>query len=653
MKRVVCLADFHPVYPPDGGAGSAAVNPLSMFQFTGKSRLSILTLLGLILSVSAFAADTLQIDRMDPPSWFAGHPWNQIQLIVYGDMLAGTHVTSMHKEILIEKVEYPENPNYLFVNLKIDPKAQPGNYTLAFSHDELSANLTFPLHERLDPENNWQGFNAGDAIYLLMPDRFANGDPSNDSHPQMLEKADRSNPDGRHGGDITGIRNHLDYIAEMGFTALWINPLVENNMPSYSYHGYAATDFYRIDPRFGSNDEYRTLVKESHQAGLKVIMDMVFNHCATEHWFIRDLPMSDWINQWDTPTKSNFRGEVKADPYASEVDITRMENGWFDATMADLNQRNPYVMRYLTQNSIWWIEYAGIDAIRMDTYPYPDKDAMAIWADTIQNLYPGFTVLGETWLQRPAHTAYWQDSQRNKDGYRSHVPVVTDFPLHYAIIQAMNEEEGWTEGLLRLYYILSQDILYPDPANLVCFLDNHDLNRFFTSIHEDSEKFMMAAAFLLTTRRIPQVYYGTEIGMTGEEHTGHGFIREDFPGGWSADSVNAFTREGLSPGQRELQEYLKTLLNWRKENPWLAQADLLHFIPEDQVYVYFRMAGEKRIMVIINKNDEYHPLNLSRYTEGFEPYVTGQDIYTKNNYTLTGSLNIPPRSALILQLEKE
>ncbi len=469
----------------------------------------------------------------------------------------------------------------------------------------------------------------------------------------MLEKADRKSPDGRHGGDIKGIMNHLDYITDMGFTALWINPLLENNMPETSYHGYAITDLYKIDPRFGNHSDYLELVNLSHEKELKVIMDMVFNHIGTNHYLVRDLPMPDWVNQWDEFTRSNFRGEVKVDPHASDFDKKLMGNGWFDRTMADLNQENPFAIKYLIQNSVWWIEYTGIDGIRMDTYPYPDKAAMAEWAATIKRLYPSFTLLGEIWLQRSTHTAYWQDSERNTDGYRSYVPVVTDFPLHYAVIEALNEEEGWTQGLRRLYYILSQDFLYNNPDDLLIFPDNHDVNRFYTSLDEDLNKFKMGLAFLLTTRGIPQIYYGTEILMTGDEHKGHGFIRQDFPGGWEGDTVNAFLGIGLDKEQMEAQEFVRKLLRWRKKTPAIHSGKLAHFIPESDVYVYFRSTDSQSAMVILNKNEKELLLDTERYKEGLQGFSSAINVISGEKITHLDQIKIDGMSALILELSKE
>ncbi len=595
----------------------------------------------------------LSVDRIDPPFWWTGMEYNEIQLLVYGNDLSDAEVKLNSKSIVLQKIHRPENNKYLFLDLLIKPEAKAGIYKISFTNEKDEVIYPFELKERNSGDGKQQGFNSSDAVYLLMPDRFSNGDTSNDSIAGLLEHADRNVLDARHGGDIKGIANHLDYIADMGFTALWINPLLENNMPDKSYHGYAITDLYNIDARFGSNSDYLELINSAHNKDLKVIMDMVFNHIGTNHSLIQDMPMPDWVNQWDVLTKSNFRGEVKVDPYASEYDKRLMAKGWFDGTMADLNQENPFVRKYLIQNSIWWIEYAGIDAIRMDTYPYPDKDAMVEWAKTIEELYPSFTILGEIWLQRPAHTAYWQDNETNKDKYQSYLPVVTDFPLHYALIEAMNEDEGWTQGLRRIYYILSQDMLYSNPNNLLIFPDNHDVNRFYTSLGEDLNKFKLAMAFILTTRGIPQVYYGTEILMTGEEHKGHGYIRQDFPGGWEGDSLNAFNGTGLSQDQVEAQEFVKTLLQWRQKTPAIYEGNLIHFIPENDVYVYFRATDSQSVMVILNKNENELILNTERYSEGLKDFSSALDVLSGERITDLSQIKVDGKSPMILELTKE
>jgi len=506
------------------------------------------------------------------------------------------------------------------------------------------------LKERAQGSAVRKGFTAGDAIYLLMPDRFANGDLENDSQPGMIEQADRSNPSGRHGGDIKGISDHLQYIKDLGATAIWINPLLENNNKAYTYHGYAITDFYRIDPRYGTNEDYSALVSKSHQMGMKVIMDMIFNHCGINHWFINDLPMKGWIHEFPQFTKSNFRAESLTDPHASEYDRNLMVTGWFDNNMPDLDQRNPFLSNYLIQNSIWWIEYAGLDGIRMDTQPYPYKEIMTEWTKRINEEYPYFNIVGEAWMQRETMTAFYQKDSKFGNGYNSGVPFITDFPMYNAITKAFTENEGWTEGMARIYYVLAQDFVYADPYGLLIFADNHDLNRFFTSVRKDFDAYKLAMAFLLTTRGIPMIYYGTEFLMEGEEHKGHGEIRKDFPGGWTTDTVNYFTGKGMSSQQQEAYAYLKNILQWRAGNEAVKTGKLTQYIPQDGVYVYFRESGDQRIMVILNNANETRSIETVRFKENLKGTIHGKNIINGKPFTFRNTILVEPRQPLIIEL---
>ena len=508
----------------------------------------------LLTVLQSYSLPLLSQLRVEPPSWWTGMADPSLQLLVHGEDIAKATVLIDKPGLFLQEVRQTGNPNYLFLDLLVEQDARPGTYTLVFEYQrEILAEYEYELMKRVPGSRDRQGFSSEDVIYLIMPDRFANGDPGNDNVEGMLEKADISNPDGRHGGDLAGITQRLGYLEDLGVTALWLNPVLENNMPAFSYHGYATTDYYQVDPRFGGNGAYLEFIDAAHEKGMKVIMDMVFNHCGSYHWWMNDLPDSGWVHAFPEFTRSNYRAETHMDPYASDFDRQRMLTGWFDRTMPDLDQTNEYLANYLIQNSIWWIEYAGLDGIRMDTYPYSDKAFMVEWIRRIRVEYPYFNVVGETWLQKESHTAYWQDEARNGDGYDSDLPTVTDFPMHYALIQAFTEEEGWTTGLSRLYYILSQDFNYPDPGNTVIFPDNHDLTRYFTSIHEDLDSWKMAMAFVLTTRGIPMLYYGTEFLMTGEESDGHGFIRQDFPlfgkeqlDGWTVGQLDRVGYEVVS-----------------------------------------------------------------------------------------------------------
>jgi len=599
----------------------------------------------------------ISFQRVEPPFWWAGMQDSSLQLMVYGNKIAQSNVIADYPGVILRKTIRLENPDYLILDLEITKDARPGNIPLVFEYKrEIVFSIDYELKSRYEGSRERQGFGKDDVIYLIMPDRYSNGDKGNDSVAGMLEAARRSDPNGRHGGDIKGISDKLDYIADLGVTAIWLNPVLENNMPAYSYHGYAITDFYCVDPRFGDNDQYKSLVDNCHKKGLKVIMDMVFNHCGSNHWWLQDMPMESWIHQFPGFTRSNYRAETAMDPYASDFDREKMQTGWFDKTMPDLNQHNKILANYLVQNSIWWLEFAGLDGIRMDTYPYSYKDFMTKWMQRVLKEYPYFRVVGETWQQKETHTAYWQAGSPVSGDYSSYLPSVTDFPLQYALKDAFNEQEGWTNGLARLYYVLAQDFIYSDPFCNTIFADNHDLTRFYTSIGEDLNKFKMAMAVLLTTRGIPVIYYGTELLMTGEKSNGDGFIRQDFPlGEWQlavgSKQLTVGSRQlTVDSRQEEALQYLKTLLKWRKGSEVIHHGKLKQFIPQDGIYVFFRYDEEDAVMVVINKNKENRKLDLTRFQEVLKDYRRGKNVVTKKVFLLEEGIDVPGKTALVLEL---
>jgi glycosidase len=597
--------------------------------------------------------------RVDPPNWWVGMADSGLRLMVYGNDLAGVAVNVHYPGVRLEKVTVLENPDYMILDLHIEAGAPAGFMPFVFEHQrEILFEIEYELKQREEGSRDRIGFGAEDVIYLAMPDRFSNGETANDNVQGMLEPADRSNPDGRHGGDIQGIAGQLDYLAGLGITALWLNPVQENNMPAYSYHGYAITDHYRVDPRFGDNDSYKGLVERCHEKGIKVIMDMVFNHCGGNHFWMKELPVSDWVHQFPEYTRSNFRAETVMDPYASDYDRDRMLKGWFDKPMPDLNQHNEFLADYLIQNSIWWVEFAGLDGIRMDTWPYSYKDFMGRWMQRIRQEYPNLAVLGETWLQKEAHTAYWQSEAPVSGDYQSHLGSVTDFPLQYALKDAFNEAEGWTSGLARIYYVLSQDFMYSDPFKNVIFADNHDLTRLYSSLGEDFAKYKMAMTILLTTRGIPMIYYGTELLMTGEEPKGHGYIREDFPlGEWPVDTNAMQSENSVQPGtlndqQAEALDFTRKMLNWRKHQPLIHHGKLKQFVPFDGMYVYFRYDDDNAVMVVVNKNKESRQLALARFDEVMKDYSGGRNVMNGQVMRFDDSLYVPESTALVLELIK-
>jgi len=612
----------------------------------------VILLTFLILSLNLPAQENQEL-RIEPPFWWTGFNHTELQLLVHGKAISATSVHIRYPGVELVSVDTVPNPNYLFINLKISPETQPGSFPIRFMKEKaVVAEVRYELLRRKDPSNRFQGFDASDVIYLLMPDRFANGDTLNDNLPGMRQLADRSNPDGRHGGDIRGIIDHLDYIMDLGVTALWINPLLENNQEIYSYHGYSATDYYLIDPRFGTNEDYLELSDNIHQRGMKLIMDMVFNHCGSFHWWMEDLPSPDWINQWPEFTRSSYRGGTVSDPYATPSDSIKFVKGWFDKTMPDLNQHNPFLKNYLIQNSLWWIEYASLDGIRQDTHPYPVKDMMAEWGKRVLDEYPDFNIVGECWLAYPPAVAYWQKDAGDRDGYNSNIPSVFDFPLYDALKVAFNEAEGWSSGIVRLYDVLSQDFVYPDPSNLVIFADNHDINRYLDTQEDDIRKLKMAMAFILTTRGIPQLYYGTELLMTTGEDKGHGSIRKDVMGGWPSDPRNTFSIEGRTPEEQDMYTYLRTILRWRQNTPVIHTGRLRHFIPQDGVYVYFRFNETDTVMVVMNNNEEETVLETGRFSEFLNPGTTGTEIISGVSIYPLRNLVIPGKTAMIIELSQ-
>jgi glycosidase len=606
--------------------------------------------------LQACAANT-NIERVEPPFWWTGFEETGLQLLVYGEDISHYTPSIDHEGITIERVEKVESPNYLFLYLDIAQETGAGEFDLHFAGKGLTLTHTYTLLEKNTDPAHTRGFDGSDAIYLITPDRFANGDESNDNVEGMPDKLDRANKNGRHGGDIKGMGDSLDYIKDMGFTAIWLNPVLENNMPDYSYHGYASTDFYQVDARYGSNEEYRDLVQKGRSMGIGTIMDMIVNHSGEMHWWMNDLPTSDWINMNDDPQVSIHQRYVNQDPNASEYDTRAHADGWFVVRgMPDLNQRNPLMADYLTQNALWWVEYLGLAGIRMDTWPYPDKHYMAEWTRRVMLEYPNINIVGEEWSSDPQIVSYWQRGQKNLDGFVCELPSLMDFPLQEAMWLGLTTKDGEQQfdhspgGLDRMYRMLSMDFLYPDPAGLVTFPDNHDMDRIYTQLGEDYKLWQMAMAYFATIRGIPQFYYGTEILMDSTEDPSHGYIRSDFPGGWKGDEVSAFSGEGLSAEQKEAQAYLRTLLNWRKDKDVIHGGKTMHFVPEDATYTYFRYNESETVMVVLNKNRETTQLDLSRFNERIQGYTEGRDIITGEVLELKQHLELPARSVRVLEL---
>ena len=622
----------------------------------------IILSLSLILCVMTIRA-AVKVDRIDPANWFVGMKNTSLQLMVYGENIRQADVTTDYDGVKIDSIVRLDSPNYLLVYLNLEG-VKPGEMTLNFKNGKAVKKVKYELKAREKRGEERMGFTNADVLYMLMPDRFADGNPDNNDIKGMNPyKTDRSQPSLRHGGDLEGIRHHLDYFKELGVTALWFTPVLENNSPGGSYHGYATTDYYRVDPRFGTNDEYRRLTDEAHAKGLKIVMDMIFNHCGFEHPWIKDMPSKDWLNtpEWLYDRKDKTKAEVNrkymqttykltptVDPYASAIDLKETVDGWFVPSMPDLNQRNPHVIRYLIQNSIWWIETVGIDGIRMDTYPYADADAMALWMKTIDEEYPNFNVVGETWVSDPPYTAAWQKdskiSQRN-----SYLKTVMDFSFHAKINQAKYENtDGSGNGMNRIYENFVYDYLYPNPSSVMAFVENHDTDRFLGN-GRDTAALKQAMAILLTVKRIPQLYYGTEILMNGTKEKTDGYVRKDFPGGFPGDDHNAFTAGGRTPEENAMFTWLSRLLHWRQGNDVITKGSQTQFIPYNGVYVIARRYNGRTVMTVVNGTGRTTVFAVRRYAEVIGHNTEAKDVLTDRTVSLTDATQLEPRKVMILE----
>ena len=611
----------------------------------------VIILLFLIIKVEA-----QKIDRIEPPNWWVGMNHSQVELLVYGDEIS-TYTPSINNDfIILNEIKKTENRNYVFLTIDAS-KAPVGFFKIDFKKKGKRNNFSvdYELKERRKDSKLRKGFDSSDAIYLITPDRFANADPSNDIVKGMREtKIDRKHDYARHGGDIKGITNHLDYISDMGFTAIWSTPVLENDMKNSSYHGYAITDLYKPDPRFGTMGEYIELATKSNKMGMKIVMDQVANHIGLGHWWMEDLPSKDWVNFQEEFLKNelvvtNHRRTINQDSYASKKDKDLMNDGWFVTAMPDLNQNNLLVANYLIQNSIWWVETLDLGGIRQDTYPYPDKNFMSSWAGAIMDEYPNFSIVGEEWSLNPLLVGYWQQGQKNKDGYESNLTSTMDFPMQRAIVDALNEEEQWDKGFVKIYEGLANDFSYANPSKIMIFPDNHDMSRIFTQLNEDVVNTKMALGYLLALPRIAQIYYGTEILMNDTAKPGdHGLIRTDFPGGWKGDKVNAFTGKGLSKEQLEMQSYLKKVLNYRKNSEAIHKGKTIHFAPDNGVYVLFRMLDNEVVTVILNKNEKPFELDLMRFEEIGLQGKTVKNVISEEEFTWFNTLKLNSKGITIL-----
>ena len=594
-----------------------------------------------------------KIERVEPPNWWIDMKTKELQLLIYGKNISNYDPVINSSNVKLISTERVKNENYLFINISIDNNAKPENIEINFLENNIIVDrYEFSLLDRKENASKVEGFNNSDVMYLITPDRFANGDLSNDDVEYMYERPNRDNNRGLHGGDIQGIINHLDYIKDLGFTTVWLNPVTENNMKKSSYHGYSTTDYYKVDPRFGTNELFRELSLKSKKKGIKLVMDLIPNHCGSEHWFFKDPPMEDWFNNQSGFKQTSHRRETVQDIHASEIDKREHADGWFVETMPDLNQKNKKISKYLIQNTLWWIEYAGLSGIRVDTYPYSDKNFMSDWTFSVMDEYPNFNIVGEEWSDSPIVISYWQKDKVNHDGYVSYLPTLMDFPLQISFSEALTDDFDWGKGFIKPYRTLASDFLYPNPNNLLIFPDNHDMARFYTQVNNDIDLFKMGIVYYSTMRGIPQFYYGTEILMNSDENPGdHGLIRTEFPGGWPDHSKNAFTGDGLSFKERQTQLFFKEILNWRKDNEVIHNGKLIQFAPKDEIYSFFRILDDKLVWVIFNRNDSSKKLNTTRFEELITDKEFGYDVLNKKRISISENIILEKKSALIIEIE--
>lgn len=608
------------------------------------------------LTILIFSGATLGQEnrlRMEPPNWWVDMSLSHVQVMFHGEELKEFDVVSKSPGASINAVHTADSPNYLFIDLDLSELRKPNAIALLFEKGDTSFMVDYPILQRM--ESGWKptGFDGSDVIYLITPDRFANGDPSNDEHPEMMEKLDRSDLYGRHGGDIEGILMHVNYLDSMGFTAVWSSPLMENNQPEASYHGYAVTDLYRIDPRMGDLEDYQHLADQLHERGMKLIMDYIPNHIGDHHWWMSDLPFTDWINYEGNFHPTHHNRNTIHDPYATDADRKGFTDGWFVKSMPDLNQRNPFLATYLLQNSIWWIETAKLDGLRVDTYPYSDRVFLNTWSCALRQAYPTLGMVGEEWTDQQSYIAYWQaGNDRNPE---TCLPALFDFPLQTALASALTQDEGWNSGWVKLHEALARDHHYPDPNQLVIFLDNHDMDRFYRQIGEDTALYEMGLSILLTMRGIPQVYYGTELLARNEKGGHHGDIRSHFPGTWPKDTSDARRRASLTRHQQYAQDVMHRLLEFRGSSNAIRQGTFKHFLPKDDVYCFVRQAGDEVVLVLSNKATDERTFSLADHLSEVKLTAQWKNVMSGKAFAATDDIQVPAKTTLILngQLKDE
>ena len=616
---------------------------------------SVVMLLAVAMSATA-AKPKFEIKHVEPLSWWVGMT-TPLQIMVNGEGVSAYDVTILPEKqgVEVTKVHKADSPNYIFVDVAIAKDAKADVYRLCFSDGKRKYEYEYVIAERRADSKYRESFTNADLVYLIMPDRFANGNPENDSTDDTAEKAQRSHPGRRHGGDLEGMMAHLDYIADLGATAIWSTPLLLDNENGASYHGYSCSDYYLIDPRFGSNELFKEYVEECHKRDLKVIMDIVPNHSSTTHWWYADQPFADWTHQWDKYTQSNWTFSTNMDFNASKSDLYQMESGWFDRSMADMNLDNPYLLHYFKQWAVWWVEYSDLDGFRVDTYPYNEKGPMSEWCKAVMAEYPNFNIVGEVWTSSIPQLAYWQGDNANKDGFNSNLKSIMDFPLHDAMRAAMTEagsNVAWGQGMTRVYDVLSHDFVYHDLSNMMIMAANHDTDRIGDVCEGDSRKMKIVHTLLATLRGMPQILYGDELMFRSTDRSkGHPTLRVDFPGGWDGDAQNLFDKAQHSGAQKDVYDYTRAIMNWRKTKDVIHSGKTMHFIDRDNTYAYFRYDDNDVVFVYINNTDSVREIPWARYAEIAEGLTEGRDVITGEIVTMSGA-KVAPMSTLVVEFQR-
>ncbi|MBL7843435.1 MAG: glycoside hydrolase family 13 protein [Cyclobacteriaceae bacterium] len=611
----------------------------------------------LLLLLIATSVSAQQQPEVYPPHWWSGMKNSSLQLMIYGPEIGKNNpsVTLKYPGVTLKKVHYPENSNYLFIDLDISSRATPGKFTITINQKSKPVTTEYTLKPRRNGKGTEfaQGVTSSDFVYLLMPDRFSNGDPSNDRIAGMRDQSlNRDSIFHRHGGDLQGVINHLDYLKDLGITALWMTPVLENDMPDRTEHGYATTNHYRIEPRLGGGEQYKKLGYELDRRSMKLIQDAVYNHVGIYHFTVQDKPMRDWLNEWPEHTNTTYKDQTIFDAHAAPSDKKQMQDGWFTRFMPDLNHRNLFVANYLIQHALWSVEEYAIDGFRIDTYAYNDLDFMNRCNQALLDEYPQLSLFGETWVHGVVNQAYFTRNKMNIS-FKSNLPGVTDFQsLLYGILPALNQPFGWTEGVNKLYQTASNDIIYEDPMKLVIFLDNHDLSRIYSVVGENVKKVKMAYSWLLTYRGIPQMYYGDEVLMKGETYPEDGYVRLDFPGGWPGDQVNKFTPEGRTKDEQEIFTLIRTLANFRKSSSALKTGKMMHYVPVDGLYVYFRYDNNQTVMCVMNTSDKEKAIDFSNYAERTNGFTKADNVLTGESLSTSSSFNIHSMSMIVMELKK-